>query len=365
MKRKCKNVDITNLEFIENAVNKCLVGKNKNRGDIVDILAQYGDTHSIALQLRAEIQNRKLLLTPIRYRQKYDSGSQKWRNIGLQNIKQQMYDYIAVEGLAELLPRIGKYQCASITGRGQIYCARAIYGHIQNPKIRYACKFDIRKYYETVDQDILMNWLRKHVKNEPLLWLIETLLKTFDSGLSIGSYLSQQLANLFLSDIYHEISENAYRERCKKNGEIVRVRYVDKIFLYMDDIVIIGTSSRDMMRAAQRVIDLVAEKGLTIKPDWRCFALSNAFIDICGYRIYRTHIEVRRNTMKKIRRAFVRFERKPDNIDLARRVISYYGILKYSNCYNFKQKYNVEKLQNMARRLIANENKKFYKTTND
>lgn len=363
MKKKCKNIDISDLNFIENAVNKCLVNKSKKRKDIVKILEQYGDTHNIALQLQKEIVERKLVLPPIQYRRKYDEASQKWRNIGLQNIKQQMYDYIAVAGLEELLRRIGKYQCASIKGRGQIYCARAVYGHIQDKKIKYACKFDVKKYYESINHDILMKWLKKYVKNEPLLWLIETLVRTFKKGLSIGSYLSQHLANLFLSDIYHEISEKSFRIRHKKNGEDLRVNYVNKIFLYMDDILLLGTNSKDMMRAAERIVYLLGQKELTVKPSWRCFKIEDSFIDICGYRIYKDHITVRRNTLKKIRRAFVRFERKPNNLDLARRVISYYGILKYSDCYKFKQKYKVAKLHNRARRALSNENKKFGKTS--
>lgn len=365
MKRKCKNVDITNLDFIEEAIKKCLKNKRKNRNDIVRIFNKYGDEHNIALRLQSEIINRKLELKPIWYKRKYDESSQKWRNIGMQDIKQQMFDYIAVCGLAELLPRIGKYQCASIKGKGQIYCVKAIYSHIQNDKIRYACKFDIRKYYESVDQTILMNWLYKHVKNEPLLWLIRELLQTFKRGLSIGSYLSQHLANLFLSDLYHNITENMYRIRHKRNGMDVRVNYVNKCFMYMDDILIIGTNSKDMMRAANVIIEETSKIGLTIKPNWRCFNIQNGFIDMCGYRIYKDHIEIRRGTLKRMRRAFIRFERNLNNVALARRVISYYGILIYSNCYKFMQKYNVQSLHSKARRLVSNENKKYGKTAHN
>ena len=356
MKRKCKNVDISDLDFIEKAVNDCLKGKRKTRKDVVSMFEEYGDIHNIALQLQSEINNRSLELKPIWYKRKWDEASHKWRNIGMQDIKQQMYDYIAVNAMSELLTRIGHYQCASIKGKGQVYCARAVYSHIQDDKIRYACKFDVRKYYESVDHEILMNWLRKRVKNEPLLWLIETLLKTFKSGLSIGSYLSQHLANLFLSDLYHTITENMYRTRHKKNGQNVRVNLVDKCFMYMDDIVIIGTNSKDMINAAKLIIAEVQKLNLEVKPDWKCYAIKDGFIDICGYRIYKDHIEVRRGTLKRIRRAFMRFERKPDNIDLARRVISYYGILKHSDNYNFSHKYNVYALHSKARKVVSNEN---------
>ena len=364
MKRKCKNVDISDLEFIELSVNQCLTGKTKTRNDIVRIFEEYSDTHQIALQLHKEIINRKLELKPICYKDKFDENSQKWRTIGIQDIKQQMYDYIAVNGLTELFPRIGKYQCASIKGRGQVYCAKAVYNHIQDKSIKYACQFDIRKYYESVSQDNMMKWLEKHVKNEPLLWLIRTLLSTFKKGLSIGSYLSQHLANLYLSDLYHQINENMHRIRNKKNGQCIRVNLVSNCFFYMDDILIIGSNSRDLIKASKMIIDEVEKLGLEIKSNWRCFDLGNNFIDICGYTIYKDHVGVRRGTLKKMRRAFVRFSKKQNNLELARRVISYCGILEHSNCYRFCQKYNVYALKKKARKVVSNyaKNKKLHQT---
>ena len=43
-----------------------------------------------------------------------------------------------------------------------------------------------------------MRFLKKHINK---------LISTFESGLSIGSYLSQFLCNLYMSQLYHEISE--------------------------------------------------------------------------------------------------------------------------------------------------------------
>lgn len=127
MKRKCKNVDIANINFIETAVKDCLKNKKKTRSDIVNIFNKYGNIHNIAVQLQKEILDRKLELKPIWYKEKWDEASAKWRNIGIQDIKQQMYDYVAVNAMADLLKRVGKYQYASIKGRGQIYCVKALY----------------------------------------------------------------------------------------------------------------------------------------------------------------------------------------------------------------------------------------------
>lgn len=70
---------------------------------------------------------------------------------------------------------------------------------MRNKNIRYAGQCDISKCYPSIDRYKLMEFLRKYIKNEPLLELIEMLIMTFDTGLSIGSYLSQY--------DYKEISE--------------------------------------------------------------------------------------------------------------------------------------------------------------
>lgn len=357
MKRKCKNVDITNLDFIKSCIVKCLKNKKSNRSDIKRLFEQYPTIDLLALQLQKEIINRELVLVQIDYHSKYDNGSRKWRNIGIQDIKQQMYDYIAVDGLDELLQRIGKYQCASIKERGQIYCATAIFNHLQHDDIKYACKFDVKKYYESINQDAIITWLQKRVANDTLMWLITTLIHTFEHGLSIGSYLSQHLGNLYLSDIYHSIYEDMIKVRHHKDGTTSQVHLVKWCCTYMDDILTLGSNSRDMLKASALIIQRANDKGLQIKDTWRCFNVEEECIDMCGYKIYKTHITIRKSTFKKIRRAFTRFEQDDTNVALARRVVSYYGILKHSDSYEWCTERNYFAIVRKARKVISNESK--------
>lgn len=50
--------------------------------------------------VREEIIQGNIHFQPIWYKEKIDASSQKVRRIGIQNIKQQIYDYIAVEAMA-------------------------------------------------------------------------------------------------------------------------------------------------------------------------------------------------------------------------------------------------------------------------
>ena len=254
MKRLCKNVDITDIGLISRAVYACLDKKYK-RNDVIRYFSQvsgltenqikyiysrygkkalYPITEIIISELQEEIIKESISFPAIWYRDKIDGSSGKIRRIGIQNIKQQLYDYIAVEGLKPLLKRIGEYQYASIPGRGCTKGKEVIHRWIQNRKIRYFVKLDVKKCFESIDHEMLMNFLKRHVKNEKLLYLIQTLIDSFEKGLSIGSYLSQYLCNLYMSILYHHIMENLYKTRRGKRVSLVR-----HCLIYMDDILML------------------------------------------------------------------------------------------------------------------------------
>lgn len=279
MKTYCKTVDITDRKLIQKAVYKCLKKKYK-RKDSLKMFSEYTglptDTikgmfnefglngmqpmvETVVDGVREEIIQGNIHFQPIWYKEKIDASSQKVRRIGIQNIKQQIYDYIAVEAMKDFLRRIGEYQCAALKGRGQSYGIKAIKRWMRNKDIRYAGQCDISKCYPSIDRNKLMEFLRKYIKNEPLLELIEMLIMTFDTGLSIGSYLSQYLCNLFLSQIYHEIAENMYRIRKKRNGTIERVNLVKHQLFFMDDILILGTNAKDIHKAMKLIIQKADE----------------------------------------------------------------------------------------------------------
>ena len=165
MKRLCKHVDITDISFIKESIRECLKNKNKRRKDIKKLLNKYQTIDDLAYTIQKELKERKLVYPPIWTKEIVDCSSNKIRTIGIQNIKQQIYDYIAVRGLDELTRRIGMYQC-SYKGKGQVYGTKVIYRWMREKDIKYACQFDVQKYYDSVPHDKLLAFLKKHVKND-------------------------------------------------------------------------------------------------------------------------------------------------------------------------------------------------------
>lgn len=385
MKRYCKAVDITDRELISTAVYKCLRKKYK-RNDVLRLLSTYTilDVNQIycifkrygknALHflvetvidhIREEIINWDIKFPPVWYREKIDSSSGKLRRIGIQNIKHQLYDYIAVEALQPILKRIGEHQYASIKGRGTLKGARAIRRWLRNRKLTYVAQSDVKKCYESIDREKLMQFLEHYIKNGPLLKLIRKLIYSFEKGLSIGSYLSQFLCNLYMSILYHEISENMYRIRKHRNGTRERISLVKKNLFYMDDTFLAGTNKKDIRKAMRLFIKKAKEMGLTIKSTFRIYRIDGTFVDMMGYRIYPQKMTIRRRNFKKIRRAYLKAKKlhethKPIPLKLARRYCSFYGTLKNTNSKHLYKKWKVKKILKICKGVIKSEESKVH-----
>ena len=398
IKKYCKNINITDRDLISRAVYTCIDDKY-TRPDTLHMFKEYsGIKSSVILELiksvgkhavypiietvidgmRQELINKEIIIKPIWYKEKIDPSSFKIRRIGIQDVKQQIYDYIAVEGLSPFLCRIGEYQCAAIKGRGQIKGVNIIKRWMRNKNIRYAGKADIRKCYESISKRQIMRFLKKHIKNDLLLWLINKLISTFEFGLSIGSYLSQFLCNLYMSQLYHEISENMYRVRKHRDGTSERVNLIKHVIFYMDDILILGTNAKDVHKAMDLIIKFSDKKlGLEIKSSWTVFMTkiedkkndNGQFIDMMGFRIYRWHVTIRRRVFKRIRRNYMLVRKmikthKKIPLIYARRCISYNGQIKNSDSFKFKRKYHVNEIIKVCKKVVRkyDKGKIYYRT---
>lgn len=307
--------------------------------------------------VREEMINRNVTFPPIWYRTKVDGSSGKVRRIGIQNIKQQLYDYIAVEAMGPFWKRFGEYQYASIKGRGTTKWMKVIRRWLQNTSLRYFVKLDVRRCFESIDHEKLMTFLRRHIKNEPLLWLVQVLINSFESGLSIGSYLSQYLCNAYMSIIYHHVKEDMYKMR---RG--ARVNLIHRCMIYMDDILLIGSRKRDMEKAIKNVVALADDMGLEIKPNYQTKAIDRNCIDMLGFRTYRTHVEIRKSIFIRVRRAYKKIRKAP-TVRIARKCISYYGYLKYSNSRRIEKRWKVKSAIKKCKGVIRGESKIFQPAT--
>jgi retron-type reverse transcriptase len=97
----------------------------------------------------------------------------------------------------------------------------------RDPKgTKYCLKLDIKKFYPTIDHDILKQIIRRKIKDVRLLRLLDHIIDSAD-GVPIGNYLSQFFANLYLNYFDHYIQEQL--------GFKYYYRYADDIVILFDD----------------------------------------------------------------------------------------------------------------------------------
>jgi len=312
----------------------------------------------IANEMYLEIKERQITLQPIKYEDRYDEISKKTRNIGISSMKQQCYDYIAVNATKKMFnAKIGHYQCASLKYKGQLFGKQAIETWIRtNPKkCKWVFKADVKKFYPSVKHDIIKKYLDRDIKNDDIKYLIFSLIDTYNEGLCIGSYLCQFLANYFLSYAYHFVSEMLYTERRGK-----RQNYVHHVLFYMDDILLLGSSKKNVKMASKRLEEYLNNNlGLSLKPSYQLFPLDSRPIDMMGYQIYTYKTIVRKRIFKRANKVYNRMKKHKDNMQLedAYKVISYYGYIKHTYSKKYSKKVKLNKTVKKAKEVISNASK--------
>lgn len=190
---------------------------------------------------------------------------------------------------------------------------------------QYCLKLDIRKFYPSIDHDILKIIVRKKIKDKRLLNLLDEIIESAQ-GVPIGNYLSQFFANLYLTYLDHWIKEQK------------KVRYY---FRYSDDIVILGRDKQELRNLLYDIQNYLNNKlKLSFKDNWQIFKVDSRGIDFVGYRVFHTHTLLRKRIKKKFCKKINKLNKK-QNLDkdtYKQKICSYIGWIKYCNGRNLLNK---------------------------
>lgn len=136
------------------------------------------------------------------YHEKHIYEGNKWRDIQVFNMRTRI-KINAVMSVVDkhLHRRYIRTTAASIKRRGMHDLKTYIEKDIQiYPKeMKYIYKFDIKKFYPTIQQDFVMYCIRRVFKDKRLISILEGFVRLLPNGLSMGLRSSQGLANLLLS----------------------------------------------------------------------------------------------------------------------------------------------------------------------
>ena len=162
------------------------------------------------------------------------------------------------------------YACR--TGLGALAAVFRCQHHLQ--RFPWFVQIDIRRYFASIDHEILFNHLCRKFKDRRLLLLLQRIIDAFHTapgkGLPIGALTSQYFANFYLSTLDRQLLGDS--------GARGLVRYMDDLVWWTND-----------RESARRLLTLARtfawdELGLTIKDAARVGRSRDGLV-FCGYRI--------------------------------------------------------------------------------
>ncbi len=222
------------------------------------------------------------------------------------------------------------YSC--IKGKGIHAASNAVKKALINvDQTTYCLKLDVKKFYPSVDHQILKQLLRRKFKDTDLLWLLDEIIDSAH-GIPIGNYLSQYFANFYLSFFDHWIKEE------------LKVKYY---FRYADDIVILHADKSELHRILAEIKIHFSEKlNLKLKENYQIFPVKARGIDFVGYVHFHTHTLLRKRIKKNFAKAV--FKNKPKST-----INSYLGWSLHCNSFNLTKKLlpdeQIQRLQNRTK----------------
>jgi retron-type reverse transcriptase len=180
---------------------------------------------------------------------------------------------------------------------------------------------DVRKFFASIDQAVLISILGKYISNHDILWLLENIILSFQTapgkGLPLGNLTSQLFVNVYM---------NEFDQFVKRK---LKVKYYIR---YADDFVILSNDKGALVNILPTIKEyLLHELCLTLHPNKVSLRTFASGIDFLGWVSF-PHHRVLRTTTK--RGMFRRFVEHPTSETLQ----SYLGLLQHGNTQVLKDK---------------------------
>ncbi len=209
---------------------------------------------------------------------------------------------------------------SSIKGRGVHDLKKYIEDDLrrESSEIKYWYKFDIRKFYETVKQEYVMEAVRKTFKDKRLVSILEQFTRVLPNGvgMSMGMRSSQGLCNLLLS----EYLDHIIKDQCG----------IKHYYRYCDDGVIGAYDKKTLWKVRDIVHSQIESIGQEVKHGDRIYPVSEG-LDFLGYVIYPTHTLLRKHIKKTYQKRFLKVKSRRRRKEL---VASLYGMAKHADTNN-------------------------------
>lgn len=233
---------------------------------------------------------------------------------------------------------------ASIKNRGMHWLHHRIEEDMRNAPNDWVYYYqnDIRHYYESIDQDIMAEVIRKYIADEVLLPMLDCFIRLMPTGLSKGLRSSQCFANLYLSPVHHRMLQEVSRYALRHDNGDVEQRYL--YYNYCDDTVFASSSKKELWRLRDIYVEEVAKLGLKVKPTEAVRPLSEG-LDFLGFKNFGSHALIRKRIKKKAARALHRVKSRKRRGQI---IGSFKGMACHADCKNLFYKLTNQRMRKFS-----------------
>lgn len=313
--------DIISIKNLFEAWEEFLPGK-KNKPDVAEF----------ALNLSKNIYNLHTDLKSFTYKHSsyhaFNISDPKPRNIHKARVRDRLLHHAIYKILYPYFDKLfvfDSYSCRVGKGTHRAierfkYFSRKVSKN--NTKTCWVLKCDIRKFFASIDQNILLNILNKNIEDKEIVWLSERVITSFNSGkegtgLPLGNLTSQLLVNIYMNEfdmwIKHTMKEKYY------------IRYAD-------DFVIFSQDKYYLLELTYKISEFLEEKlKLSLHPDKVFIKTLYSGVDFLGWVHFPRHRVLRTATKKKMFRSIHIKRQLEDQEKLEATVDSYLGMLSWGN----------------------------------
>ncbi|MFA5936566.1 MAG: reverse transcriptase domain-containing protein [Candidatus Paceibacterota bacterium] len=206
-----------------------------------------------------------------------------------------------------------------------------------NTRQCYALKCDIKKFFDSIDHDILIKIIDKRIKDKKVMVLMREIVESYVAsrpnlferrGVPIGNLTSQVFANIYM---------NEFDQFAK---QILKIKYYAR---YTDDFIVVSTNKTYLENLIVKIQEFLRIKlYLELHPKKVTITKHIRGVDFLGYVILPKHIKLRTKTKrkipKKIHQMVERYKQgKITELTLYSSLQSYLGVLSHANAYNLSQ----------------------------
>lgn len=193
-----------------------------------------------------------------------------------------------------------------------------------NTRTAWILKCDIKKFFASIDHNLLQYTVAKYIDDKDMLWLVDRVITSFNTqpgkGLPLGNLTSQLLVNIYMNEF----------------DQFVKHKLKAKYYIrYADDFVFFSTNKTTLTNNTRYIECFLGDQlKLDLHPNKIFIKTLASGVDFLGW-VHFPHHRVLRTTVR--RRMLKNLASNPSKETKA----SYLGLLKHGSTYKLAENLNL------------------------